>query len=159
MKTKPTFKFVFMHHRYNTIYIMGIKKTRKLEKIFTYKGKKFPISIDKPTYMNGSCSVFCIMYETSEQLNFKKLESSIDPESLDIITGQDIIRQLTAGVMDNAKEKLGVMLLGALLGALIVGIIMVIYYSGKIEQIYKDDADIPFVPNIVPVVSSLFWRV
>lgn len=156
-RNQLTYIFVFIKYRYETPTIIGKKKYKSLKKFAVLKNKQIPVSMDKPTYIYGKKVYYVFNVDNGSQLSFSQMNSSVGPEELDIIMTQEIIRQLAHGIMDNFKEKLYTLIMGVVMGALITAVILVMYYTNKIEELYAELIDNSSVITnpIVPIVSRL----
>lgn len=148
--SKPCCKYYFLRKRHKSYHVVKIVKESKPKKMVSFKKKSFTIDLKIPVFVANTTLCYFIDIDTGEQMKFEAMESQLNPDDLDIIVGQKIIRELTKGVVDNRKEKLYSLLLGLIIGGLITGLIMVMYYTGKIEEILKNALEGYQTPEIIP---------
>lgn len=137
---KSKYKYYFMRLEHGTFHIVKIRTLREPKELIGFKDKQFKIDLSNPLYINRNKAVICyfIDMDSGNQLTFNQIESKANPEDLDIIVGQSIIKELTKGISTNKMDILKYIVVGLLFGGLVVGLIMNIYYSGKITDIYAD---------------------
>jgi hypothetical protein len=129
----------FLRNIHGTYTIFKVRRTNKLESITKMGNKNFKIDLEKPLYISGKgVQCFFMDVESGNQLVFNQIEHKTDPNDLDIIVGQKIIRELTRGVMDNKKEIIMYFVLGFLLGGALTAVGLVMYYSNKINEMVVD---------------------
>lgn len=145
---------VYILRMMNSVYVIEkIIKLKEIPKLVSYQDKKYALDASNPSFLLGNA--YCYFFDIDgKQLSFIASKSLIKPEDLDIIVGQKIIRELTSGVLDNKKDLILWALLGAIFGALIMGIVLVMYYSDKMNQMLAESIEnsgnyIPIIPNSV----------
>jgi hypothetical protein len=148
--TKSQYYVILLRKEYNAYIVEKSLKISSLKKFISNKENKYILNNQNPSYINRNKRYFCFDSENGAQLSFDGQKSLLNPTELDLIVGQKIIQELTSGVIDNKKDKIFTALIGAVLGALIVGMILVMYYSEKIETIYKESNE-----NTI-IIPSLF---
>lgn len=156
-ENKLKFKLVFVSFRYETIIVEKIITTNKIEPTMKFHGKQYQITINKPAYILKNVAYFYFDLIKGSQLNFQKIEPYLSPDDLDIVIGGKIIKELTRGVMDNKKEKLMLIIVGIIIGALFSGVICLIVMQKRIDEIYKNVLDETTIP-VVPFVNTLLRR-
>lgn len=134
------YKILLIRKQFNAYFIVRTIQTNKIEKMIQIGNKQFAISIENPLYINKLQKVYILDYDNGSQLTLLEAKANMSPEELDLIVGQKIIKELTAGVIDNKKEKLINLILGFVMGALIAAIVAIVYYTGQIQQLMEDYA-------------------
>lgn len=137
---KSKYKYYFMRLIHGTYTIIKVLKYSEPKELVGFKDKRFKVDLSQPLYINQNVICFFMDIDSGNQLTFNQVESLANPEDLDIIVGQKIIQELTKGISTDKMEILRYIVIGLLFGALIVGLIMNIYYSGKINDIYHEAA-------------------
>lgn len=150
---KPVYRFIFLRLQNSVYRVERIIKRAKINKLITIDNKKFAVLIDHPSFVEGNNLSYLIDYDSGQQLIFHKIDSKIAPEDLDLIVGQRIIRDLTRGVLDNGKTMLMYALIGAAIGGLAVGVILLAYFNSKIEGIYNSFNTAG--NTVIPVLNSV----
>lgn len=147
-KRKKVNFIVLLFRMQNGTLVVSNRKSIELKDVVNIKGKRYVINRDKPTFINGNNIFYCIEEQSGNSLSFHDIEASVKPEDLDLIMGQNIISELTKGVMDNKKDKLLQFAMGFIFGALVIGIILVMYYSNQIQEILLNNPvnEIPEIP-------------
>lgn len=148
-KKKLKYKIVFLRQEYQTMNVVKIREVKALNAIIKEGTKAFVITYKFPTYNNGLDKFYFIDIETGKQLTFDAITRELNPEELDLIVGNKIIRELTSGVMDNKKEKIFFLAIGFIIGALLAAIIVMSLMQGKVDKILSDTTiiPIPFLPG------------
>lgn len=144
-------KYYLMRLRNNTYHVEKVIRKNKPMDMITHKEMTFKIDLKAPLFVAQNNVCFFLDIETGNQLVFDQIEVKTTPKDLDLIVGQKIIKELTKGVMDNRKEKFLTMLTGFIFGGLLVAIILIMYYNGKINQVYQDVIDDFVSPDIIPL--------
>ncbi len=146
---KPKFIIVLLREQYGTLIVeRKIVLNNLPNKLFRFREMQFPIDTTKPTYQKGS-EVYYFLTNKGQQLNFNQIESAIDIKSLDLIVGQKIITELTKGVLDNKKDKILLIIFGAILGALLSAVICLAIFQNKVSELYAsfiENSTTPVLP-------------
>lgn len=142
---EKNYKIIFLRKEYSTMNLVGILKTDSISNTIRYKGKTYIISIDKPAFSEKKSKVYIVDFDSCSQLKFDEIKCAMNPNELDLILSNQIIKELTAGAISDKREKIFNMILGAIIGALISAICMFIYMNNQIEQIYKTFSITPIV--------------
>jgi hypothetical protein len=145
-RKKVRFIALLFREQHGTLVVHKHKQI-ELKDVVELENKKYVINKDKPSFVNGNNVYYCINESDGSTMSFKKIETSVSPEDLDLIMGQNIISELTKGVMDNKKDQFMLVFLGFIFGALIVGLILTMYYSGRIQDILMNTPQ-PEIPEI-----------
>lgn len=149
-------KIYFLRLSHGTYHLVKVKKIKETKKLVSYKNREYKLNLKLPTYVSGGNILYFLDIDSGDQLTFNLIESNVDPEDLDIIVGQKIIRELTRGVLDNRSQYLFYAIIGFVIGALLVGVIMSMYYSDKINSIYSDQLLASDEPReIIPTVAKM----
>lgn len=158
---KSNKKVYFLRKQYGTYHLLSVRKLIEGKKLVKYKGKNYQISVKNPLFMRNGNYLFFIDIDNGNQLTFNQIESQANPDDLDIIVGQKVVRELTKGVLDNKKELLMYAIVGLIIGGLAVGMIMSMYYQKQIDNIYQQqinpDEPREIIPTNTNMISTL-WR-
>ena len=154
--SKNRLKIYLLRLSHGTYHLVKVKKIKETKQLISYKNREYKLDLKTPCYVSGSNILYFIDIDSGDQLTFNLIKSDVNPEDLDIIVGQKIIRELTRGVLDNRSQYIFYAIIGFVIGALMVGVIMSMYYSDKINSIYSEQllgSDTP--SEIIPMVSKL----
>lgn len=97
-----------------------LKKRRissSTENVRFIKGKAKPIKIQNPSYIRG-LKVFYFLNVEEGQLSFNKVYGSVDPQVLDMVLKQSIVKQLTSAL----TGSLGIDFMSLIVGLCVGGI-------------------------------------
>jgi hypothetical protein len=154
-KSKPI-KIYFLRKSHGTYYLQRVKKISETTQLISYKKREYKIDLTKPLYKTGGNTLYFMDIDSGDQLSFNVIESQANPEDLDIIVGQRIIRELTKGVIDNKSQLIFYAIVGLAIGALLMGFILSMYYNDKIEKIYNEFNSQNEEPQeIIPTVGAM----
>jgi hypothetical protein len=148
------YKIIFIRKQFNAYFVARIIQTNDIKKTIALTGKQFGISIENPLYISKMQKVYCLDFDSGSQLTFNEAKAFMTPEELDLIVGQKIIKELTSGVIDNKKEKLAMILLGLIMGALIAALVLMMYYTDKIQNMLEDYAEEE--PTIIVAIKRTY---
>jgi hypothetical protein len=137
------YKVVFLRKQFEAIFVERILQLDNIQQIVSLGNKKYEVKIGNLTYIVKNQKVYFMDYDTGSQFSFVENKKQLAPEELDLIVGQKIIRELTSGVLDNQKEKFFLIVLGAILGALLMGLILMYYYTTKIQELFIENPEEP----------------
>lgn len=112
---------IFCINEGNNQVVLGKKAFKPTNNKISYKDKTFLIDIKKPTYIkNLTLYYFYNINSGLILLNKKESTYSLNPDIMDKVMSQNIINQLTAGLMDKKiKANLIIMIFFCLFGGLI----------------------------------------
>lgn len=147
-------KYALLLEKINETYKV-VSKVKMIEKAGGYM-----VSFQKRTYIIDSKTptftqfvkkfltteyqeVYCVDINNKEgagQLTWNFSAQPLNASDLDSIMSTHILRELAAGV-NNGKEKFVNAIIGFVMGALIVGIIMVLYYTNLIQTMQDEIMD------------------
>jgi uncharacterized membrane protein YraQ (UPF0718 family) len=137
MFNKTKYRIVFVRKEYNTMNAVFIKTMKiPVEKI-KMGNKCYIIDYSNPFYNVKNKKVYFINIDTGNQMIFDEIKKEVNPLELDNIIGNNLITQLTKGVMDNTKEKIITIFIGILIGGLIGYIIATSIMQNKIDELYQ----------------------
>lgn len=142
---------LFRKERGNLSLIKSLTRKSLNSPIITIGSKKYVVDLEKPTYINKEYRYFFVDYDVGSQFNLNETAQALTPEELDMIIGNKIIKELTSGVMDNRKEKIMLIILGAIIGGLLVATIMMGVMNNKIEQLLTDNTGYPPIIPTTPL--------
>lgn len=137
MFNKTKYKIVFVRKEYNTMNAVFIKTIKTQADKLKMGNKCFIIDYSNPFYNNKNEKVYFINIDSGNQMIFDEIKKEVNPIELDNIIGNNLITQLTKGVMDNTKEKIVTILIGILIGGLIGYIIATSIMQSKIDELYS----------------------
>lgn len=143
------FKVYFLRLTNGTYHIVKAKRINKESKLIKLgKEKTFKIDLGLPAFLDkNKIQNYFFDIDSGEQLTFNKIKTSANPEDLDIIVSQKIVKELTKGVMSDKKKIITWILIGILIGGLLVGMIMSIRNQKLIRNIYDSlDEDSEVIP-------------
>ena len=122
-----------------------MKKTSQMVKV---NKKEYIVDLTHPTFIIDNKRYYHVDIESGYKYTFDEVEHCINADDLDVIVGNKIIRELTAGVMDNKKALILYMVFGCILGLLLGLVIMNFVMVNKMEELYQsfimDNTIIPF---------------
>ena len=145
---KPQYFIVFVRSINNSIIVISIMKYKRTsEQIVKFNNKSYEFNVNKPTYINLNKYLYFIDVDSGAKY-FVENTIDLNPSELDTIIGQKIIQEIAKGVIDNNKEKVIWIILGAVIGGLALALIMSLYYQDKIDKIYADMND---TSNIITI--------
>lgn len=148
---KPEFYLVLMMKNQKTLHVFKNIKLKKLQQMVSVGKKQYIIDLNHPTYLINNKRYYHVNMETGFKYTFEEVEHCINADDLDVIVGNKIIRELTAGVMDNKKQMILYMVVGCILGLLLGLVIMNFVMNNKIDELYQSfisqNQKIPF-PSI-----------
>lgn len=148
------YELIFLRKEGKTlIYLSKLKMDKINEPIVNYKNKKYVIDLERPTYVRKTTRTFFLDYDSGSQFNLGEVAQALTPAELDMIIGNKIIRELTSGVIDNRKEKIMLIILGAIVGGLLTLSIAMMWANNKIEDLLTENTT-PF-PPVIPTSLSL----
>ena len=112
---------IFCINEGNNQVVLGKKYFKPTDKKISYKKKTFIIDIKNPTYIkNLKLYYFYNINSGLISIDNKKLKSSLNPDIMDKIMSQNIINQLTSGLMDKRiKSNIIMMIFFVIFGGLI----------------------------------------
>lgn len=154
------YKLVFLRKEFDTVNVVKVKVLKSLKKLEKDKKKRYVLDIEHPAYVNRNIKYYFIDYDSGSQFHLIENPSLMNPEELDMIVGNRIIKELTSGVMDNKKEKLLMVIVGAIIGGLLATSIVLSIMNKKISDIYENINAPP--TTIIPAMASALraiWRV
>ena len=143
------YKICFLRQHFEALFIAKVLETNEIKPIISLKDKEFVLDLSKPAYI-GKQKIYFFDIDSGKQLVFNGVLPLLKPSELDLIVGQKIIKELTAGVIDNKKEKILWVLLGVLIGGLIAVVICMGIYNDKIQTLIKE-----YTTNVIPLIGSL----
>jgi len=162
-ENKPRYIIVFFRKEYNVLVEVKKIKVNNLNKILKGKNKQYIIDIEHPSVIKGNKRFYFVNIDNGTQYHLHEVEQLMNPEELDLVIGNKIIRELTAGVIDNKKEKIFLIIVGALIGGLLMTAIMLGVMSNKIEDLLTpSQPNVPIIPTYPASILSLIqsiWRV
>lgn len=129
---------VFLRQTHEGLVVVKRVERTGLSNEIKLNNHTYLIKVDTPTYLSQLDKIYHFDYDSGSQYSFKEMKALISPEDLDSIVSGKIIKELTSGVMDNQREKLMLLLAGAIMGALIAGLGLVMYYSDQIQQLTQE---------------------
>lgn len=148
---KPKYKIIFLRREYEAMYVVQIKIFRTMKNLVKANKKQFLLDVNTPAYIYRNQYTYLVDIDSGSQLNYSEAKRQMSPEELDTIVGTKIIRELTAGVMDNNKEKVFWTILGVVIGLLLGLAIMQYVMSEKIAELvdkYTTTSTITELPTI-----------
>jgi len=154
-------KVYFLRKEHGTYHLKRVKKLSETKQLISYKNREYKLNLTQPLYKSGKYTLYFMDMDSGDQLTFNVVESQANPDDLDIIVGQRIIRELTKGVIDNKSQLLFYTIVGLAIGALLMGFILSMYYNDKISKIYKEVSKQEEEPQeIIPTMSTMIktWR-
>lgn len=145
---KKKYKIIFLRKQFNAMFIEKVLKLQNIKPIVKFGKKEFHISIENTTYITKkNVKVYFFDYDSGNQLSFIEIEKQLNPDELDLIIGQNLIKELTSGVIDNKKEKILWMVIGVIMGALLAIVITMSIYTNRIQELMQEFNDsIPLYP-------------
>lgn len=158
--SKLKYKIILLRKQNDVYRIEKIIRKNSIKKMVGTEGKRFVINPSKPSYVHNKWVVYLVDIDNGNQIVFDKLKNDIRPEDLDLIVGQNILQQIAKGVMNNKKDMLMYMFLGLVLGGLIVAVILLGYFNGKIEELLStgnyNAPDLPTLPiNMIQLIKLM----
>ncbi len=150
------YKLVFLRKHFNAVFVFRVVETNEIKNIVSIEDKKYAVEIINPAYISKNQRIYFFDVDSGKQMAFHEFEAHMKPEELDLIIGQRIIKELCSGVMDNKKEKITMILLGFIMGAMLAAIIAMAYYNGKIQDLMETQTK---ETVIVANIQSTIWRV
>jgi len=152
-RKKVKYKIVFLRKEYKTMNVVKILNVKALKKIIKIGNKSFKIDYSFPSYNSGLNKIYFIDFESGAQMVFKNFETELNPEALDVIVGNKIIKEITSGVLDNKKQLLFYLFMGFLVGALLAALIVMVAMQGKVDKILSETTilPIPYLPTGISI--------
>lgn len=156
---KPKYKLVFLRKEFDTFNVVKVKVCSKLENTYRMGKKRYIIDTAHPAYIKTNEKYYFMDIESGAQYHLLENQALMNPDELDMIVGNKIIRELTSGVMDNKKEKIVLIILGVLLGGFLATSIVLGIMNKKIQDIYTSfqDTNVPVIPVITNILKFA-WR-
>lgn len=127
-------------------FLKSIKLKTETSDIIRYNKRSYAIKREEPTYKIKNLTVYCLDIDTMDilalnnekdvievnVLPFKIIASAMSPEELDILINRKIVSQITSDLNESTfSVEAKNMVLGAIMGAGIVGfVIMILLYVG-----------------------------
>lgn len=127
--SRKQYKLILLRKAGETAYvekILNLKTLNSLEK--GGPEKKYLISPNFPAFIDGRTWVYFVDFDSGAAYTFHEVKMHMSPDELDSIVSGKIIRELTKGVMDNRKEKIGWIVIGFVIGALL-GALGVLFWA------------------------------
>jgi hypothetical protein len=137
------YKIILFRMQYKIAQLIKSVQMKNITPTIRIDNKSYPIDIESPAYVTKKQVIFLIDIDSSSQITLDSAKAIINPTDLDLIMGQKLIADLARGVTDSTKDKIINFLIGAVFGALVGGIIAILYYTAKIDEILQ--ARIPIV--------------
>lgn len=131
------FRLIFLQKEYSTMRIIKIVQTNEIKKSIRVNNKTFHCNIQFPAYSSNSTRVYFFDFENGNQLKFDTIEAIVDPEVLDMMVSNQIVKELTQSAISDKKERLINIILGFIIGALVSALLMFFYMQAKIDSIYE----------------------
>lgn len=133
--------------------IVKRKKYKVLPEKVKMGNKTYLINREKPNFRLENKKIYYINIESGnsfvvETENKEKVdkisekENGLTAEQIDVIIGNEILRQIAKGVLDNKKEKLFYLFIGVGVGLLLGLLIMNMYMQNKIEELNQTITDL-----------------
>lgn len=151
------YKIVFLRQEYSTMFLVFTKKLKIPQKLIRVGKKTFQINYEIPFYSNLLEKFYFVDYESGSQLKFEAIERKLNPDDLDLIVSNKIVKEIASGVLDDMKQKFLMILLGALLGGMLSAIILMGFYQSKIDEIYASQSN-PFTFEVVKGIVRFFRK-
>lgn len=134
------YKILLIRKHHNAYFLIKVVQQNDLKPIVKFNDKEFTVSIENPCYITSKQRIYLLDYDNGSQFTLNEAKALMNPTDLDLIVGQKIIKELTAGVIDNRKEKMINMLLGFVMGALIAAMVAILYYTNQIQELIEEYA-------------------
>lgn len=119
MFNKKKYFAVFSIRQLESHNVIGTKRINPTTKKVSYKKHSFLLDIEKPSYVKGNKVYYFFSISSQQQLTFYKSDdSSINPEVIDLIMTQNIVKQLTSNLDNEFKVNMTMIIIGLIIGAL-----------------------------------------
>jgi len=158
---KLKYKLVFLRKEYSTMNVVKIVKLIEPKILYRIREKTFNISYEFPCYSHLLEKIYFIDYESGSQLMFSAIDRQLNPEQLDLIVSNKIVKEIASGVLDDMKGKIAMVVLGALLGGMLAAIVIMGIYQKKIDDLYAQQENyVPFgvLSSMKIILKSLVLR-
>ena len=119
---KKKYIAVFLVKEQGTYSVLKLRRFKPNNKVLQFtKGNSHSLDISFPTYLKGLKLYYFIDIKKG-QLRFKDSKDKVNPELLDMVLKQSIVRQLTATLTSNLTGQILNIIIGLCIG-LPIGII------------------------------------
>lgn len=134
MFDKP-YKVCFLHKEFGTIFLSRVIYPTSRNDVLKVGTKSFVIDWNLPAFNTQKQKTYLVDADTGAQLNYNEVKTQLNPNELDTIVSNKLIRELAQGLMNNSKEKLLWFVLGAIIGALVAALIVMGIFQEKITEL------------------------
>ena len=119
MFNKKKYYAIFSVRQLGSHNVIGSKRISSTTKKVSYKSRSFFVDIENPSYVKGNKVFYFFSISSQQQLCFfKSDDSSINPEVIDLIMTQNIVKQLTSNLDNEFKANMTMIIIGLVIGAL-----------------------------------------
>lgn len=134
---KLKYRLIFIRKENQLKYVYAIRVLHKINKFFSFNGKKYHIPIQNPVYLNKKNQfVYFIDVDSGSQYTFDESKVFLNPEQLGIALETRIVRDVAMGVSrTNQKMDWYSFFMGLFLGSLIVGVLVYLFMQNKIDTL------------------------
>ena len=152
---KLKYKIIFVRKEYSTMFVVKLMSLKTPKPLVRIKEKTFSISYEIPAYSNILEKVYFIDFESGSQLKFDIIQRKLNPNELDLIVSNKIVKEIASGVLDDIKTKILYISIGAIIGGLLAAMIVMSVYQNKIDEMYNEMST--FDIGIIKSVKT-FWK-
>jgi hypothetical protein len=154
MFEKIKYKIVFVRKEYNTINIIKVVKLANISNVYKFNNKTFTLNLSTPLFAEKLVKTYIIDFDSGSQLLFDEIKPQLNPEQLDMIISNRIIREITSGLMSDKTDKIIAFVFGLIIGGLVVAVLLMGYFQSKIEELLANSSN---VVNLNPISVKNLW--
>jgi len=154
---KPKYVVVHLKRKNNDFEEVKRQIFKSIESFEASNSGKFLCNSKQPTYSKNNLRIYFVEYKEKNSFSFNERPQPMNLEEIDLIVSNNLIKQISSGLMDKSKILFMYVGIGLFIGLLIGLFIMNIISQNKIKQLYEDW--IESQPPIINMLRGLTWMI